>query len=33
MKEGEREESYDEERLKEELRTNLESEILEVLKI
>ena len=33
MKEGEREEPYDEERLKEELRTNLESEILEALKI
>ncbi|NIM59584.1 MAG: hypothetical protein GTO16_11680 [Candidatus Aminicenantes bacterium] len=33
MKEGESEEPYDEEKLKEELRTKLESEILEALKI
>jgi len=33
MKEGEREESYDEEKLKEELRSMLENEILEALKI
>ncbi len=33
MKGGEREELFDEERLKEELRTKLESEILEALKI
>jgi vacuolar-type H+-ATPase subunit H len=33
MKGGEREEPYDEERLKEELRSRLESEILEALKI
>ncbi len=33
MKEGESEEPYDEEKLKEELRTELESEILEALEI
>jgi len=33
MKEGESEEPYDEEKLKEELRSKLESEILEALKI
>jgi vacuolar-type H+-ATPase subunit H len=33
MKEGEREEPYDEEKLKEELLTKLENEILEALKI
>ena len=33
MKEGEREEPYDEERLKEELRAKLENEILKALKI
>ena len=33
MKEGEREEPYDEERLKEELRSKLENEILDALKI
>ncbi len=33
MKEGEKEEPYDEEKLKEELRSRLENEILEVLKI
>jgi vacuolar-type H+-ATPase subunit H len=33
MKDGESEEPYDEEKLKEELRTKLESEILEALKI
>lgn len=33
MKEGEREEPYDEEKLKEELRSRLENEILDALKI
>jgi vacuolar-type H+-ATPase subunit E/Vma4 len=33
MKEGESEEPYDEEKLKEELRSRLENEILEALKI